>query len=65
MRTFMNLCDREMTMRDALSDPVIRALMDADGVDPAALEADLREVAESLRSRPARAVRCADMALHA
>jgi hypothetical protein len=59
----MTTCHRELSLHDALSDPVIQTLMDADGVDPVALEADLREIAKTLRHRPTRSVRCADMAL--
>lgn len=51
MNTFMTCRYRELALQDALSDPVIRAVMDADGVDPAALEADLSEIAETLRRR--------------
>ena len=43
----------EPTLNEALSDPVIRAVMQADGVDPAALVADLRRVARSLRQTSA------------
>jgi hypothetical protein len=42
----------EPSLSEALSDPVIRAVMKADGVDPALLAADLRRLASSLR-RPA------------
>ena len=36
---------REPTLREALCDPIVRAVMKADGVDPAVLEADLRQMA--------------------
>jgi hypothetical protein len=39
----------EPSLSEALSDPVIRAVMKADGVDPAALAADLQRVARNLR----------------
>jgi hypothetical protein len=47
-------CRRELTLKDALSDPVIRAVMDADGVDPRELERRLSEIARSLRRRSMR-----------
>jgi len=39
----------EPSLCEALSDPVIRAVMKADGVDPVTLAADLRRVARNLR----------------
>jgi hypothetical protein len=39
---------REPTLEEMLSDPIVRALMDADGVDPHELEAMLKEVARTL-----------------
>jgi hypothetical protein len=39
----------EPSLSEALSDPVIRAVMKADGVDPAALTADLQRIARNLR----------------
>jgi hypothetical protein len=41
----------EPTLADALSDPLTRALMEADGVDPEELEADLRDLSQSLAQR--------------
>jgi hypothetical protein len=40
-------CDREPTLEDILSDPIVRVVMDADGVDPRRLELEstLREMA--------------------
>lgn len=38
-------CGREFTLEEALRDPLIAAVMSADGVDPHALEADLRQTA--------------------
>jgi hypothetical protein len=61
----MSYCGRELTLRDALSDPVIRAVMEADRVDPDELEADLNEIARTLRHRVTPQVSCCDMALHA
>lgn len=39
---------REPTLEDMLSDPIVVALMDADGVDPRELEAMLRDVGRTL-----------------
>jgi hypothetical protein len=39
-------CDLSLT--EALADPVVRAVMDADGVDPRKLAAELREMAAAL-----------------
>jgi len=39
----------EPSLSEALSDPVIRAVMKADGVDPTALAADLQRIARNLR----------------
>jgi hypothetical protein len=46
----------EPSLADALSDPVIQAVMAADAVDPAALNALLREATRKLEpaSRPSR-----------
>ena len=52
----------EPTVRELLSDPVIQAVMEADGVDPEELEADLRETAQALRHRPMSWTRCHDAA---
>lgn len=41
----MNCCQGEPSLLDALSDPIIRAIMAADRVDPAALATSLRETA--------------------
>ena len=48
----MKLCRREATLDELLADPVTRAVMEADGVDPLELETMLREVAAF--SRPVR-----------
>src|SRR5262249_56581156 len=40
---------REATLEEIFSDPIVRALMEADGVDPDELEAMLRQVARHLR----------------
>jgi hypothetical protein len=39
---------REMSLRETLSDPLIRAVMAADGVDPDKLAAELAETAKRL-----------------
>ena len=38
----------EPSLEEALADPIIRAIMRADKVDPAALKLDLRRVADAL-----------------
>ncbi len=43
-------CIREPSLADMLSDSIVMAMMKADGVDPVALEAELRGLAQ--RSRP-------------
>ena len=39
---------REPSPEEMLSDPIVRAMMDADGVDPHGLEAMLKEVGRNL-----------------
>ena len=46
----MNCNPAEPRLSDVLSDGVIRALMSADGVNPARLEGFLREIAQKLTS---------------
>jgi hypothetical protein len=41
--------DREPTLSEMLSDPIIRTVMEVDGVNPDELEAMLRRVAHRLR----------------
>jgi hypothetical protein len=36
---------RDLTLEEAMRDPLIAAVMKADGVDPLTLEADLRQTA--------------------
>jgi len=43
----------ELSLSDMLSDPIVRDLMAADGVDPDELRAMLRAIAQSLRARTA------------
>ena len=45
----MNWCHREPTLNEILSDPVVRAVMEADGVNRHELEVMLRRVAQRLR----------------
>ena len=44
----MTWYDREPSLEEMLSDPIVRAMMDADGVDPLKLEAMLKEVGRNL-----------------
>jgi hypothetical protein len=44
----MSWCRREPTITEILSDSIVRAVMEADGVDPIALEAQLRSMAKGL-----------------
>lgn len=46
----MNRCRDDLTLSDALSDPLIRAVMKADGVNAQELGAMLRGVADNLRA---------------
>jgi hypothetical protein len=46
----MRWYDREPTLEDILSDPIVRAVMAADGVDARKLEATLREIAIDRRA---------------
>lgn len=41
----MNCCQGEPSLSDALSDPIVRAIMAADHVDPQVLASSLRETA--------------------
>lgn len=46
----------EPSLSEALADPIVRAMMKADGVDPSMLEADLRRIARVIGGKsPARA----------
>ena len=44
----MGDCCEDPTLEEVLTDPLIRAVMKADGVDPRALAAELRSVAEAI-----------------
>ena len=48
----MTGCCGDITLSDALSDPIVQAIMQADNVDPAELEADLLAMARELESPP-------------
>ena len=60
----MNLSHRELTLDEILSDSIVRALMEADGVDPQDLAATLRLTGRKLIRRasplgaPSRPWRC-------
>jgi hypothetical protein len=45
----MRWCQRELTLKEMLSDSVIRDVMEADGVDPQELAAMLSAIGEELR----------------
>ena len=47
----MGTACQEMTLRSALSDPLIRTVMAADNVDPGELESMLRRIAEQITPR--------------
>jgi hypothetical protein len=44
----MSFCRYEPTIAEILSDSIVQAVMDADGVDPKRLEALLRSMAQNL-----------------
>jgi hypothetical protein len=48
---FMGTTSQESMLRSALSDPLVRLVMEADGVDPRALEAMLMATASRIRRR--------------
>ncbi len=43
---------QELTLSNALSDPLVRTMMAADGVDPQELSAMLREIVATLDQAP-------------
>jgi len=57
----MNCRQVEPTLADTLADPVIRALMAADGVDPQALETVLRRLARQMLPMPRNLLPCRDV----
>jgi hypothetical protein len=48
----MSLHCREPRLEEMLADAIIQAVMEADGVDPGELEAELRQTAALLQTRP-------------
>jgi hypothetical protein len=46
----MNWCNREVRLEEMLADSIVRAVMEADGVDPRVLEAELRQTAAIVRA---------------
>jgi hypothetical protein len=48
----MRTAGQELTLRSALSDPLIRTLMAADDVDPVQLESTLMRIAEQVTLSP-------------
>jgi hypothetical protein len=48
----MGKAREELTLRSALSDPLIRTVMAADNVDPVELELMLRRIAKKVAPRP-------------
>jgi hypothetical protein len=44
----MSFCRCELTIAEILSDSIVQAVMEADGVDPKRLEALLRSMAQNL-----------------
>jgi hypothetical protein len=47
----MNWCHREPTLDEMLSDSIVRAVMEADGIDPQELAATLRQAGRKLAQR--------------
>ena len=55
----MSRCSPELTLKDALSDSIVKAVMAADGIDPREFEANLRDIAKMrTRTESARECRC-------
>ena len=50
----MNSRHGEPTLEEMLSDPIIRAVMEADGIDPQELAATLRQIGRMLARRTRR-----------
>ena len=50
----MTACRNEITLSEALADPLVRALMKADRVNPERLETCLGAVGDRLRKRAAK-----------
>ena len=49
----MSNCKSSASLRETLDDPLIRLVMNADGVDPRALESELCEMAWAIDEREA------------
>ena len=47
----MRFCRREPRLKEILMDSIVKAVMEADGVDPRELEAELRQIASLLYAR--------------
>ena len=47
----MTLRCRELDLKAMLADPIVKAVMEADGIDPRELEAELQQIAARLRAR--------------
>jgi hypothetical protein len=56
----MRAASQELTLRSALSDPLIRTLMAADNVDAAKLESMLKRIARDLKPSPSRSMAAGD-----
>jgi hypothetical protein len=48
----MHWCHREPTLKDMLADSIVRAVMEADGVDPHELEAMLTQIGRNSGRAP-------------
>ena len=48
----MHWCHREPTLKDMLTDSIVKAVMAADGVDPLELEAMLRQLSRGSSRSP-------------
>jgi hypothetical protein len=46
----MTLRCRELDLKAMLADPIVKAVMEADGIDPRELEAELQQIAARLRA---------------
>ena len=46
----MTLRCRELDLKAMLADPIVKTVMEADGIDPRELEAELQQIAARLRA---------------
>jgi hypothetical protein len=53
----MSRCSPELTLKDALSDSIVKAVMAADRIDPREFEANLRDIAKT-RAKPVHERHC-------